>query len=42
MDNVASLFEKLSAAKRRKKLSKKGLSEHMRALTNKRHHNLTK
>jgi hypothetical protein len=42
MDNAASLLEKLSAAKRKKKLSKNGLSEHMRALTNKRHGNLTK
>jgi hypothetical protein len=33
------LFEKLSAAKRKKKLSKKGLSEHMRRSNNKRHGN---
>jgi hypothetical protein len=42
MNNAASLLEKLSAAKRKKKLSKKGLSEYMRALTNKRYGNLIK
>jgi hypothetical protein len=36
MNKAASLLEKLSAAKRNKKLSKKGRSEHMRALTDKR------
>jgi hypothetical protein len=32
MNNAASLFEKLSAAKRKKKLCKKRLRKHMRAL----------
>jgi hypothetical protein len=42
MNNAVSLLEKLSAAKRKKKLSKKALSRHVRALTNKRHGDLTK
>jgi hypothetical protein len=39
MNNAASSLGKLSAAKRKKKLGKKGMSEAMRALASKRHGN---
>jgi len=42
MNNAASQLGKLSAEKRKKKLGKKGMSEHMRALADKPHGNLTK
>jgi hypothetical protein len=43
MNSAASQLGKLSAAKRKKQLGKKGMSEAMRALANKRHGNdLTK
>jgi hypothetical protein len=42
MNNAASLLGKLSAAKLKKKLGKKGVSEHMRALANKRDGNIDK
>jgi hypothetical protein len=42
MNNAASSLAKLGVAKRRKRLGKKGMSEAMRALANKRHGNLTK
>ena len=37
MNNAASELGKRSAALRKKKLGKKGMSEHMRALANLRH-----
>jgi hypothetical protein len=42
MNNAASQLGKLSAAARKKKLGKKGMSEHMRALANRRHGNVDK
>jgi hypothetical protein len=42
MNNAASQLGKLSAAKREKKLGKRGMSEAMRALANKRHGNVDK
>jgi hypothetical protein len=42
MNNAASLLGKLSAAKLKKKLGKKGMRDHMRALANKRHGNVDK
>jgi hypothetical protein len=39
MNNAAAALGRLSAAKRKKKLGKKGMSEAMRALANKRHGN---
>jgi hypothetical protein len=42
MNNAASLLGKLWAAKRKKKLGRKGVSEATRALANKRHSNVDK